>query len=220
MKREKFVIAGETFLTKKSLVDKCKKLLDSHVGKDIQNKNDIKFLFHLLSRHSKAKEKFGKGFHRFSVQENTNSRSFFIHRIDKTQIDFSYHHCIEPPNYSEVLQKALRHEIQDQIDKFREDHDKDVCGICGEFPRNSHIDHENPQFIEIVNHFVKIYPKLEICHDGSDNPCPWENTTYSVWLKNREIAIKWHKFHKEKAHLRVTCANCNLRRPKKKAKIN
>jgi hypothetical protein len=69
-----------------------------------------------------------------------------------------------------------------------------------------------------------MYPNLEIGDAGISfilSRCKiFSIAKSSVCLKNREIATEWFKFHEEKARLRVTCADCNLRRPKKRAKKN
>ncbi len=194
---------------------RCRILLDSHLGEDIQSPKDVKFVTNLLRRHSGHAEKVGCGLEKFSVQTKTNSRCFYIHRTDGTSEDFSYMTCISPATHSTILQKTLRNEIQDQICEFREELESLTCAICGKVPSDSHVDHHEPQFVELVNEFLVKFPKLEVSHDPDHYP--FSNALNQTYLKNRGHASKWHEFHRLKANLRLTCALCNLRKRKRGA---
>jgi hypothetical protein len=142
---------------------------------------------------------------------------FLFKRHDGSQEDLSYRECITPNTEYSILQKALRMEIQDQIDEFRIQHKlTTLCSICkNTLNKNNHVDHDNPQFIELVDNFIKPNMNLIIQHEDQDCATKKPN---KVWLKDRILANKWCEFHKTNASLRMTCATCNLKRKKAKRK--
>ncbi len=220
-KKQTYQIGSEFFEKQTLLKERCCDLLDKYRG-EISNPQDIIFLSEFIKRHHDYDNIIGIGFKSFSVNEIWGSRCFFVNRIDNSCTSFSYGSCITKKS---PVKKALRNEIQYQIDIFRKNCTEIYCALCGKIPFKEHIDHFNPDFIVLVNSFLIDFPIIEICGQGADdreerNFCPWgQKEKNKTWIKNRTIAKKWTEFHELKANLRLTCASCNLRRDKKKRKI-
>ena len=114
------------------------------------------------------------------------------------------------------LQIAMRNSIEPQIINFRNSSPL-ICDICKcACHNNTHIDHREPQFVELFEDFISRYDKSSIPKDfGRD-----EGNRKIFSEKHKSFKNEWCEYHCSKANLRVLCKQCNLRRPKKQCKIS
>jgi len=74
-----------------------------------------------------------------------------------------------------------------------------------------HIDHHEPQFVELIDNFLQI-------HNGLVIPTKYDKNqrTYHTKFKEQDkwIGDEFAKYHLENATLRVLCESCNTKRPK------
>jgi hypothetical protein len=228
-----FTIDGILYRSKKELETKIRRLLDENIGKKITNDVDHQFIAALLMRHPDAKKMIGNGIGSFTVRPYEGSRCFFHTRSDGTETSFSYISCIKSKcKHDECtsslrclrkdIETAFRHEIQDQIDEYRQ---KETCPkwcpLCHEEINMSHIDHDPIPFITLCNDFINQFSSLDVFvikGHGSDESridSPYAKTNlHSLWIENRDIAKQWKEYHKQHCHLRFICKSCNLRLPK------
>jgi len=101
----------------------------------------------------------------------------------------------------------MRNSIYPQIEEFKNNSIME-CVLCYN-TKNIHIDHYEPQFIDLKTEFLSIWK----------GPLPnifEANDSHSKIFNNidNEFEKSWIEFHKTNAILRVLCKKCNLSRKK------
>lgn len=163
MARE-YIYGGQFFKTKKQLADRIRLMLWTYgIGDPLLSRDEL-LLLDLLKQHPRADEKIGSGLAYFTVQVNPqypNTRSFWIHRTDGTNTDFSYRICLRPPTQWETVNAAFRQAIYEDVIHFKmmafAEHPRMRCPVTGdeyEF-QDMHVDHKPPNtFIIILKDFI------------------------------------------------------------------
>lgn len=80
------------------------------------------------------------------------------------------------------------------------------------YPIGSEIDHKSPKtFIALVDSFISA---MHLRFDAIETAGRTSGVGEPM-LVDRELADKWHKFHREHAVMRAVCGSCNRRLKKK-----
>lgn len=111
------------------------------------------------------------------------------------------------------LSLAMRNSIYSQIKDFKDKSPELKCVDCGSI-NNIHIDHNNPQFIELQKNFIKS-SKLDIPKNFDDND--WNGKIFRD--VDNDFENEWKKYHKDNANLQPLCEKCNLTKKKSKTKF-
>lgn len=145
-------------------------------------------------------------------------RGYRIERVDNSSTDISYIISnIQRKNYKREFNQAMRKVIKSQIIEFRnsafQNNDILICPITQQSinTSNSHVDHINPTFDELLKSFITKYNiKLtsQLFPKEQDNQTEYDIT-------DNEMKSNFFKFHKRKAKLRVVSIEGNLGQKKK-----
>jgi hypothetical protein len=217
-KRQSFEIGGETFKTKKSLVERIQKILHAYTEGQSLNIPDFKFMLDVLHLHPSMEQKVGCGVASMQVKKNPiypSNRGFWLVRTDDTSTDFSFNKCLSPSSRKEKVQRAFRSAIEPYCFSFKQrffDNISDgttVCEYTGKHIKflGSHVDHKPP------NTFQKLFDDFLTENNLDVN----QIETYGAGLDNviqseiADIELKncWIQFHNERAELRVISAEAN-----------
>ena len=156
-------------MTKTEVKRICKELLNKYpidrtLGyARISNSGEHMFLIDLFKNHPDWKQKRGCGIEFISIIETTwRNNCFQIHRIDGTTTDISYISCLTKKTPQRIFVEACRNAIRKEIHKFRCEnviYGVTTCEITGEIltKENTHIDHYDLTFREIVKSFYQKY---------------------------------------------------------------
>jgi hypothetical protein len=213
-------VLGQTFSTQTALREFVRQMLHSHdVGRRIGSP-DHEFLEELLSLHPSAVDKRGCGVGHFEVRINSpygkSTRGFWIIRLDKTEIDFSYLECIKATSHESKVKSAMRHAIWPQVLTYKEkyfgDSRQSACEETGE-PitwEQCHVDHRPPKtFDVIVRRFLDesalAYTDIEV-RTGSDKQQIGDR------LLDESLELQWITFHRMHCDLMCIRDTVNLRR--------
>jgi hypothetical protein len=214
----KIEIYGETFPTKKAAEERIKAIRDAAtVGQPIPPE-DLAFMLDVLERHPNADEKIGVGVASMRIEKIPpwfKNKGFVLTRVDGTETEFSYLHCLTPRSPLQDLKAALRAEVADQVIAFRDEvfalslDEHITCPVTGQriTVRESHVDHWPPQtFDQIARDFITARDldpaRVEILGYGDGETVKR--------LANRELADDWQRCHEEVARLRVVSIRANL----------
>ena len=145
-------------------------------------------------------------------------RAFNIIRTDNSSTDISYIiNKIQKKNYFKEFQLAMRELIIPQINDFRKQAFSHCTYIvCPETAekvtyQNSHVDHVNPKFNQLVISFIKKY-NIKI----TPELFPKEEDNQTIYrILDDDISNKFIQFHKQYAKLRITSKKGNLTRKRK-----
>ena len=189
--------------------------------------DDFDFLFALLQAHLRREKKIGAGVAFFFVGQMGcfNAPNFNIRRVDGTSVDFSFYKCIDAlgrevgevveVEHRKHLNSAYRAAVWPDIQSFRKGQVERRCAICNEaIVGVAHVDHSEPTFFELVRLFES--------QCGKPAPVAFEDCGALAYhphgkkfcSKDAEYEQVWREFHKKNAVLRLTCAACNLKRPR------
>jgi hypothetical protein len=98
-KARKIVIRTRSFEKAGDATAFFKTMLNSYSVGQVVSGSDTNDLHALLERHDEKSEKVGVGISYFKVDSAPDpygGKCFWIVRVDGTEIDFSYPHCLEP----------------------------------------------------------------------------------------------------------------------------
>src|SRR5262245_21327885 len=150
-------IGTEFFKTKKSLLEKIRKMLHAApMGVELDEPHHG-FLLELLKRHPEKEKKEGVGVRAFRVTTSEyKNRCFEIIRTDGSTTDFSFMKCVtERSSWAEfihALREAIRQQIWEAKEKvFRWD-EEIKCPLAGEVITRemAHVDHVHPVTFEFL----------------------------------------------------------------------
>jgi hypothetical protein len=215
MARQSFVIAGESFASKKALIDRIRGILHGYPEKTALKAGDHALLMDLLSRHPEAEQKIGPGVARFWVQTNpvyTNTRNFWALRTDGTTTDFSYLECLNPSTPMQRFHRACRAAVAPDIMDFKvrffAQRPEYACPYTGEALslHNAHVDHAIP-FASLVAQFIHArqieVAAVPIAGRAEDHTCLDR-------FVDRALEQDWRMFHQDQAQYRVVSPTANL----------
>lgn len=109
----------------------------------------------------------------------------------------------------DLLYEAMRNSIYPQIQEFKNNSVKN-CVLCFD-TKNIHIDHFEPQFIDLKTEFVNNWKQALPCNFQSN-----ESHSKIFDIIDECFEKKWIEYHRINATLRVLCQKCNCSREKSK----
>ena len=217
----KFIITiqGQTFSTKESLKEKCKKILNSYKNGDRLNLFDEEFMISFFMQLAKSKKLKGQNIVAIYVRKSTHFRNqqFWIKREDGTETDISYLSCIDPPKPIDEIKAACRRAVESIITEYKFKHvyptTSDLSGQSIVCLDEAEVDHYDMDFVELVNNWVslnggeeKVHSKINETEDGS------EKTEFT----DRALVESFIQYHNSHTHLRLITIEENRKRKKKK----
>lgn len=179
-------------------------------------------IMEVLSNHPNWEEKSHPGVKKITVGKSPDwyHNCFYLHRTDGTKTDISIQKCLRPLNTKQQVAKACRTAVQDTIDEFKKtiNYGTDICPISGIVLEtyNSHIDHYQPQFNEIVLDWFKL---LNLTDEDIDVIATQllskskDNNSITSFI-DQSMALDFKKYHDSVAILRCINAEENTKRTK------
>jgi len=169
-----------------------------------------------FSNHPCWDEKKGVGVKRIVKMKNEWNYSFYLQRLDDTYVSISVNFPKEINKYQLVL-KALRNEIQPQIDSFRNtvNYGVDKCIFTNEVltKENSHIDHYDLDFKDVAKKFIStISNDFDEVVDRIYKDLEKEGVKF--YLGCNIMSSNWWDFHERYTNLRCITKKANLSRKK------
>lgn len=209
----KIEVGGIELPSKRAAIELCRIILHGHsIGETVADPGVHAFLLALLAKHRRAAQKIGAGVASFQVEATdfgSRTRGFWITRVDGTRTDFSFLRCLTPGTPRKDALRALRHEIQPQIDAFRESLRGRplTCSVTnvGLSWMDMHVDH-NPTFASLVEAF------LDAAGVALEDIAllPPRDGEIRRLIADRNIAERWRAFHADRARLRPVHRTVNL----------
>lgn len=200
-------IGTQFFKTKKSLLEKLRKMLhEAPMGVELDEPHHS-FLVELLKRHPEREKKAGVGIRAFRVTTSEyKNRCFEILRTDGSTTDFSFMKCVtEKSDWGEFM-GALREAVGRQIWEAKEKiflWDEEIkCPLSGEMITRemAHVDHIHPVTFEFLAEAFAQVEKL----DHQNLPMgPSVDGQAGRRLTDPGLEVRWQEFHEKNAKLRV-----------------
>ncbi len=226
--RQTIIIGKEVFKTKAESKDFVKGILNKYELQDSLAPTDFQFICELLKRHPEYDDKIGVGIKEIVIRLDGywgKTRCFHIKRIDGTETDFSYLHCIDNDTNKEPIKmftQSARSAVKEQIvlylsNYLRRTIDNDNNVICEKTKLKisrdqATVDHIPPiTFDKILNDFLKlknINPSLIEYTGFGDNE-------YNKEFKDEHIKTEFANYHRQVAKLRVISRHENSTQKKK-----
>jgi hypothetical protein len=197
-------------MTDKEKTEKCRYILYCYTGR-IEFADDIEFLYSIFECHPQWEQKQGCGVDYFYIGKTKyNNLCFYIMRTDGTTTDISFTTAIKEPTIKSKVLKAFRSAIRPEIEKFKKTikFGADKCPITGYIliPSNTHIDHYDLTFKELIEVFTTDTPLedyFQFINETKDN----EVETY---FTNQNIIDSFVNFHNANTNLRAVTKQANL----------
>ena len=217
----KFIITiqDQTFSTKKSLEEKCKKILNSYKSGDRLNLFDEEFMISFFMQLAKSYKLKGQNIVAIYVRKSAHfpNQQFWIKREDGTETDISYLSCINPPKPIDEIKAACRRAVESIIKEYKFKHvyptTSDLSGQSIQCPDDAEVDHYDMDFVELVRNWVslnggeeKVHSKINETEDGS------EKTEFT----DRALVESFIQYHNSNTHLRLITVEENRKRKKKR----
>jgi hypothetical protein len=210
-------ISGILFWTKKSLTEYIRAIVGKYKDEQTLDKWDTAFVLELIHNHPQAATKLGVGIKSIIVRRNpvyTQTRGFYLNRIDGTGTDVSWTECLTPTPHHKKVIRAMRYLIEEQTflfkQKYFDDTQSPICELTGESMTflDAHVDHKSPlTFDKLVEDFCKEYGidlnTVPLRDDLADNK-------YMDLLDDDLLALRWQEYHRQRAVLRVVSRFGNL----------
>ncbi len=213
--RKPHIVAGRTFNTQADMRKYTQEILYRNAGQTLSG-DDLSFVLGLLDRHPARDKKIGSGIDcicaeatgTYSMILRKNTLCFVIHRTDGTNEDFSFNKCISgKDDLNRKRMQAYRSAVDDQIIRFKRQHEKEYCQICGRRERDLQVDHVI-SFVDLVMQFENS------CPDTIPQVLTEDPVTRQIKFcqEDQDFENKWTAFHQTRAVLRMLCPKCNLSR--------
>src|SRR5438552_722209 len=135
-KRQQFEIGGETFKTKKDLLERIRRVLYDYEEGQTLNTPDFTFMLDVLRLHPNVAQKIGCGAASMHVKENPvypSKHGFWLVRTDGTGTDFSFMECLSPSSNKKKTLSAFRSAIEPYTFQFKQkffDNASDGTAVC------------------------------------------------------------------------------------------
>lgn len=217
MARPKPITVGDRYFPSKTAAKEAMRdLMRRYRFGDRLDEEDKLFCLALFEHHSEHSQKVGRGIEHIEVRPDDQGNKYLhLLRVDGTDEDISWCHCISPKKEATVIYEALRSTVKDQIQEFK---DKQVKkGAVCPFRRmpltlaNSHVDHFNPTFEALVAEFFRRHDHALSYSDLAEQ----EGNDFRGILKDQALLEAWRSFHLENANLRLISAAANLSEARK-----
>lgn len=211
-------VGQEVFKTKKSLLDRVKKMLHAATLGVEMDPPEHAFLMELMKRHPEYLKKVGPGVKAFRVTTSEyGNRCFEVIRIDETTTDFSYLKCVTEPTAWTEFAKALRKSIERQIWEAKEKvflwDEVIVCKHSGEQMTRDQacVEYLPPDTFDWLSEEFSLTEKL----DKNNLPLAPSPDGSGKVLADPELEARWQAFHERRAKFEVLSENEAKRRKKK-----
>lgn len=217
-KRRSFQVLGEVFPTKTALQQRIRAILYGYRDGENLCASDLGFMLDVLRRHPDYEQKAGAGISHIFVKRNptyTNTRCFWIGRIDGSQTDFSYNECLDETPHAKRFVNACRVAIAPVVQEFKRRaflaaRGPLLCPYTGERLdfSNSHVDHQAPAtFQALVESFVS-ESSLDISAVTINGKA--QDNTYQDTFDDKELEQRWIEYHNANASLQLVSRLANL----------
>lgn len=223
---EVYVLGGITFHTKTAVEEHAKKLKEIVGTTYVKGTPEFEFLVDLIVQgHPTPEEKLAKEVLAFVVKEDRkNITRFHLNYVDGTDDHFGYLKCkkylstpkdivIATERWTKLL-ASCRVAVHDQTSAFFTSRPH-TCALCGvSAPEIEYAtDHFDPEFVDLVRAFdVGRTDTPTLFADLSDE-CINERLGATCFRPEDQPYEKaFWEYHREKAHLRILCVPCNLKR--------
>lgn len=205
------------FRTKKSAVEEARHRMNRYEAGERLSLKDEHFFVSLFSLHSQYEEKKGAGIDHVKVERDFhNNRCLYIHRVDDTNVDCSWVHCIRPASKKAVTSMAFRRAVKEIVIAYKSFQLEmvDVCPILGVSLTygNSHVSYISPSFDNLLCNFLNEH-QIDIESVALTNPKP-DDTDQRGQVADLDLIEEWCRYHQENANMQLLSAEANLRRLK------
>lgn len=208
-------MASYSFPTKNDQINYTRSRINEIKGSTNLKKEypeDYRYFMEILFQNHPNRDVKLEGVVNIIIRENPVFKSLEVCLLknDNTIEDISRRKCITKPIQGEKLTRAMRTSIRPQIVDFKT-FSINKCVLCDN-TENLHVDHHEPQFMEIQNEFLtkhiasSLIPKN---FKGDYGVVEFEEC-------DKEFESRWKDYHMRVATLRILCQSCNLRRNKAK----
>jgi hypothetical protein len=142
-------------LTKTKIKSICQEILNRSIPDKKLNNEDELFIIDLIKYHPRSIEKIGCGIKNIIVKKGLyNCKCFYILRVDNTEIDFSYNHCLSgsksnKSKFSEAARRVVQNYIYNLVIQYSYKNNYDF--------KNYELHHTKPSFEEIISNFIDEY---------------------------------------------------------------
>jgi len=173
--------------------------------------DDLMFVLSVLRGHPEWDLKRGRGIRSVQIEQNNfSSRGFWLTRIDGSRTDISYRKSLTAPSHPQRVKAAFRVEIWRQINAFKKRYliPGARCAVSEALliPHDTHVDHYDPVFEVLTYDFMWD----NYLNFNNIKLSPTRDGVVGTDLQDREIALEWSKFHKDRANLRLVTKAVNL----------
>ncbi len=216
--KKQLQIGALTFKYKKDAIAYFKEILNSYKIGEKLNIDDYTDLCHLLEVHQNASQIIGSGVKKIEVIESRyKSKCFQVIRSDSSQEIFSYIRCIGgnsslTTKFSKICRDIISKDLTGVKRAYFKGRSKNGMVKCQESGEPSKwedlaVDHRQPNtFSVIVDRFIEIQ-QIDI------KSVKYKEVFDGVYeFKDKKIAEKFRKYHKDKANLRLVRKDKNLGR--------
>jgi hypothetical protein len=205
------------FRTKKSATEEARRRINQYEAGNKLSIDDELFFTSLFTLHSNYKEKKGVGIDHVRVEKDFhNNRCLYIYRIDGSNIDCSWVHCIQPASQKTTVSMAFRRAVKGRIMEFKKLklRGNSVCPELGIplFFENSHASYLERSFEQILDSFLS---QNQITHESVKltNPQPSDSDQRGI-LSDIDQTKNWSEYHQQNTTLQLISAEANLRKTK------
>lgn len=205
------------FRTKNSAIEEAQRRINKYEQGENLSVNDEMFFASLFTLHSEYDKKKGAGIDHIKVElDFHNNRCLYIHRVDGSNTDCSWRHCIQPASLKQVVSTSFRRAVKERVIAFKnlQLRQHAVCPILGTtlLHENSHVSYDPPSFDELLADFLSkkgiTYGDIKLT-----NPNPDDDDQRGI-LSATDLASDWVRYHEKHASLKLISAKANLSRLK------
>ena len=217
--KQPIVVGNVSFKTQTECEKYTRNILNELGSTDsvkLKNEQSFNFLVSLCKRHPNCIEKL-LHFNDYQIRcdaLNKTAMALFIENTDGSLTEISWRICVtgKYKSIKTLFNSALRERIEPQILDYKNKTDLSYCRKCNCSLTIPHIDHDEPQFQQLVDDFVDLnIIQIPTEYNKKDVTFQPLFTTKDVW-----VGELFETYHFENATLRVLCQTCNLTRKKYK----
>ena len=208
-------IGEHYFPTKKAATEEIRNRINKYNFGETLHEEDQLFFSELFKLHSEYAEKMGSGMSHITVERDFKSnRNLYIHRVDGTEIDISWVHCVQPISEKTTILLAYRRAVRETVIAFRNEQ-LDAGAVCpflsiSLVSKNSHVTYPEMSFNDLVEGFLGSL-SLELSNTELTNPVPSDDDQRGI-LKDKKLESAWQKYHDENAVMRLISKKAHLSR--------
>lgn len=199
-------------MTSKSAKDsKTRELLQKHVHRTIDNNHEIyPQLIALLQEQPQWTEERISRIYMFRITRSRLNKALILQAKYNTKRGKWFRVSWSLKSPKDPLQSAFRHAIKHQIWTWRRyNHVGACCAQCGTDTK-LHVDHKEPQFIELTRDFMTKPINLE----NKPSNFAYHRAGNKFLPKDKNFKIRWQNYHQKYAELQWLCQTCNLTKKK------